>query len=175
MSIKWLTDTIYIAPSTIDNVGIFTSTPIAAGQIIYQVTGQLVKAEFSEEFAKMGPNWIGVSKEVWLDPDPANPMIFMNHSCEPNSIVTNDLQVMALRPISADEELVMDYSTTEIDPYWSMPCHCKSSSCRQLILPYQFLPVELRNMYRDTMLQSLLEDVMSEKVLVPNRAARYGS
>jgi len=173
MSIKWLTDTIYVGTSTIDKVGIFSSLPILTGETIYHVIGQLVTAEFSEQFAKMGPNWIGMSKEVWLDPDPTNPMTFMNHSCEPNAIVTSGPQVMALKPICPHEEIVMDYSTTEIDPYWSMPCNCNSHSCRQLILPYQFLPVELRRLYRVYMLETLLADVISENALTFNPAVRY--
>ena len=173
MSIKWLTETIYIAASTIDKVGIFSSKPILTGETIYHVTGQLVTAEFSEEFAKQGPNWIGISKERWLDPDPTNPMTFMNHSCEPNAIVTNGPLIMALKPICAHEEILMDYSTTEIDPFWSMPCHCNSPSCRKLIQPFQFLPVELRHLYRSYMLETLLADVSAEDALIVNRAVRY--
>ena len=54
MSKQWLTDTIYVAASTIDKRGIFTSIPINTGDSIYQVTGQVVEAIYSEEFAKMG-------------------------------------------------------------------------------------------------------------------------
>ena len=175
MSIKWLTDTIYVAASTIDKVGIFSSAPILKGQMIYQVTGQLVTAEFSEEFAKLGPNWIGISKEVWLDPAPTNPMTFMNHSCDPNAIVTDGPQVMALKPICANEEILMDYSTTEIDPYWEMPCTCNSPVCRKLILPFQFLPLELRHIYRGHMLKTLLADIPPEHELIFNPAVRCGS
>jgi hypothetical protein len=173
MSKQWLTDTIYVAASTIDNVGIFTSSPILTGETIYQVMGQFVKAEFSEQFSKMGPNWIGISKEVWLDPDPTNPMTFMNHSCEPNAIVTSGLQVVALRPIFAHEEILIDYSTTEIDPYWAMPCTCNSPSCRKSIGPFQLLPPELRRLYSDYMLETLLADAPTESALILNLEVRY--
>ena len=175
MSVKWLTDTIYVATSSIDKVGIFTSVPVSKGQPIYKVTGQLVTAQFSEEFAKMGPNWIGISKEVWLDPAPTNPMTFMNHSCEPNAIVSEGPQVIALKSICANEEILMDYSSTEIDPYWQMPCTCNSPFCRKVILPFQFLPLELRRVYREYMLKTLLADIPSEHELIFNPAVRYGS
>jgi len=173
MSIKWLTDSIYVAASTIDKVGIFSSKPIKIGETVYHVTGQLVTAAFSEEFAKMGPNWIGIRKELWLDPDPTNPMTYMNHSCEPNAIVTNGPRVVALKPIYTNEEIVMDYSTTEIDPFWSMPCNCNSPSCRKLIQPFQLLPAELRHLYRVHMLETLLADVPTEDALIVNPAVRY--
>ena len=102
-------------------------------------------------------------------------MIFMNHSCKPNAIVTNGLQVVALKPIYADEEILMDYSTTEIDPYWSMPCTCNSPSCRQRILPFHLLPLELRRIYSDYMLETLLADAPTENAMILNPAVRYGS
>ncbi len=161
MSIRWLTETIYVAPSVIDKVGIFTSTSLLAGDMVYQVKGQLVEGEFSEVFARMHPNWIGVCKEMWLDPEPKNPMIFTNHSCEPNAIVSEGLRVIALKPIMADEEILMDYSTTEIDPYWSMACTCNSPTCRKTIQAFQFLPSEIRHLYQPYMLTALFTDMLA--------------
>ncbi|MCA0456613.1 MAG: SET domain-containing protein-lysine N-methyltransferase [Chloroflexi bacterium] len=156
MSTQWLTKTIYVAPSSIDNVGIFSLRPLRAGETIYTVTGKFVRNEYSAVFALLGPNWIGVSKELWLDPDQSNPMNFMNHSCEPNAIVTEGLNVVALRDIPVHEEIVMDYSTTEIDPYWQMDCHCGRATCRKAIRAFQFLPTELRQRYEGQMLATLV-------------------
>lgn len=159
MAIQWLTETVYVAPSAIDKVGIFSSRHIGTGDTVFSVTGKYVRNGFSVEFARMGPNWIGISKELWLDPDPDNPMTFMNHSCEPNSIVTEGLKVVALRDIEVGEEIVMDYSTTEIDPFWKMNCHCHKPSCRKIITAFQFLPAELRMLYQHKMLATLVADI----------------
>ncbi len=167
MSITWLTEPIYVAPSAIDKVGIFSSQPLRSGDTIFQVIGQYIRNGYSAEFAQMGPNWIGISKELWLDPDTANPMNFMNHSCEPNSIVTEGLKVIALRDIQAGEEIVMDYSTTEIDPFWQMPCHCNKPSCRKVIQAFQFLPDHLRQLYQPKMLASLFTDALPINVTIP--------
>lgn len=165
MSTKWLTDTLYVSPSSIDNIGIFSSRSLLAGETIYRVIGNYVRNEFSAEFAVMGPNWIGISKELWVDPEPTNPMTFMNHSCEPNSIVTEGLKVVALRSIEAGEEIVMDYSTTEIDPFWKMDCHCNKESCRKVIQGFQFLPANLRHRYEGRMLATLVADaILTTKV-----------
>jgi uncharacterized protein len=159
MSITRLTETIYVAPSAIDKVGIFSSQPLRSGDTVFCVTGQYVRNEFSVEFSQMGPNWIGISRELWLDPDLTNPMTFMNHSCEPNSIVTEGLKVIALRDVEAGEEIVMDYSTTEIDPFWKMDCHCNKDSCRKIIQAFQFLPADLRQLYIGLILPTLAADV----------------
>jgi hypothetical protein len=66
----------------------------------------------------------------------------------------------------------MDYSTTEIDPYWAMPCKCNGPSCRKVIRPFQSLPIELRRIYSTYMLETLLADVPSEDALLFNPAAR---
>lgn len=159
MSITWLTKAIYVAPSAIDKVGIFSAHRLRSGDTVFCVIGQYVRNGFSVEFAQMGPNWIGISKELWLDPDLTNPMTFMNHACEPNSIVTEGLRVIALKDIEAGEEIVMDYSTTEIDPFWKMDCHCNKPSCRKVIEAFQFLPATLRQRYQGLILPSLAADV----------------
>lgn len=50
--------------------------------------------------------------------------------------------------IEAHEELVIDYSTTELDPYWKMDCNCGASGCRKVLRSFQFLPHELKIKYQ---------------------------
>lgn len=159
MTLTWLTDHIYIAPSSIDKLGIFSARDTQAGATIYHVSGTYMRNAFSAEFAQIGPNWIGVSKEVWLNPAPNNPMNYMNHACEPNAIVSDGPRVIALCDIPAHTEILMDYSTTEIDPYWEMPCRCNRPTCRSTITAFQFLPAQLRERYQPVMLKTLLADV----------------
>ena len=51
---------------------------------------------------------------------------FLNHSCWPNAIV-QDRELIAVRPIVADEEVTFDYNTTE--DRLSSPFHCGCGHC----------------------------------------------
>lgn len=46
-----------------------------------------------------------------------------------------------------EEEIIIDYSTTEIDKFWHMKCNCGSKNCRKEIQSIQFLPKKVYNKY----------------------------
>jgi hypothetical protein len=57
----------------------------------------------------------------------------LNHSCEPNLGWMDDTTLMAVRDITAGEELTIDYATCISDPDFVMMCHCETYRCRQVI------------------------------------------
>jgi hypothetical protein len=71
---------------------------------------------------------------------------YINHSCEPNCVVSGRA-VIAERRIGAGEELTFDYSTDIDWPGFRMACRCGSSSCRKVIRAYRFLPKRLKLRY----------------------------
>ena len=60
---------------------------------------------------------------------------YLNHSCEPNAGIrkTNQqLFLFAAKPIAAEKEIVIDYSTIlGDDDIWTMRCNCGRSACRR--------------------------------------------
>src|SRR5437870_5452142 len=121
---------LYLAPSPINGRGLFTRGPLAPGARAVLVSGPIMQHAYSEHFWQVGQNWIGIGEGTWVMPADDHPMSFSNHSCEPNTIVSEGLRLIALRPIAAGEELVLDYSTTELDPFWAMACTCGAARCR---------------------------------------------
>ncbi|MFX1239062.1 MAG: SET domain-containing protein-lysine N-methyltransferase [Promethearchaeota archaeon] len=68
---------------------------------------------------------------------------YINHSCDPNCIIDNDLNVMTTRPVTQGEELTISYNTVrndenpgEWDQRWSFPCKCGSRKCIGVIDKY---------------------------------------
>ena len=82
-----------------------------------------------------------------------SPIRIFNHSCEPNCgylvrAADEILEVVAIRPIAAGEELTVDYATFEEEiEHMPGPCLCGAPSCRGRILGYHALPKELRERY----------------------------
>ena len=74
-----------------------------------------------------------VSDKVYLlwDEDPAQ-WAPQNHSCRPNTGY-DGLNVVALRPIAADEELTLDYASFLDEQMEPFTCACGSPDCRGLI------------------------------------------
>lgn len=117
---------IYTGQSAIEGQGIFARSAISAGTPICTLTGPLRRSSF---LISSQPNWIGIDKNTWIDPEP--PLDRINHSCEPNAALGEGLMLRAIAPIGIGEEITMDYSTTEADFAWEMDCACGMPTCRK--------------------------------------------
>ena len=63
---------------------------------------------------------------------------FMNHSCEPNTMVCGR-RVLTLKPIARWEEITFHYNTTEYDMAEPFDCHCGSQRCEGRIEGFRYL------------------------------------
>jgi hypothetical protein len=122
----------YVAKSKIQGFGIFARKAVAADGDICRLEGPVKRTSI---YTETHPNWIGIGKDQWIDPQP--PLDHINHSCEPNAALGAGLILRALRPIARDEEITMDYSTTEADFVWEMACTCGAPSCRKTLRSIQ--------------------------------------
>jgi SET domain-containing protein len=91
-------------------------------------------------------SWLGNSAE-----EPVGEDYFINHSCDPNLWMSDEVTLAARRNIAAGEEVMMDYATHFADPDWTMrnPCKCGSLLCRQVITGKDWMLVQLQISYRD--------------------------
>jgi SET domain len=120
-----------IAKSDINGFGLFTSSGFAARDTVCQLRGPLKRRP-----SRSLPNWIGIGPGLWIDPN--LPLQHINHSCAPNTAFGRNRKLYALRDITANEEITLDYSTTEADPKWSMACSCQSANCRKTLFAIQY-------------------------------------
>ena len=73
-------------------------------------------------------------------------MMHLNHSCEPNLGLQGQIAFVAMRDISADEELTFDYAMTDDESY-EMECNCGAPDCRRVITGHDWMKVELQRKY----------------------------
>lgn len=141
---------VYVGPSSIAGKGIFAARPLRKGEIAFIAKGKFTDWEVKDEkTSSVGPNWIGIRHNYWLDPIGTNPLTHLNHSCEPNLGIRGRVLFVVLRNIQKGEELAFDYSTTEEDTLWKLPfvCACGSKKCRKSIRSIQFLTKETFKSY----------------------------
>jgi hypothetical protein len=138
---------LFAKASPIHGVGLYSGRDFLKGDEIYTINGKHVTASYDSNFSE-GPNWIGLGWREWLIPAVTNPIGFTNHSCCPNAIICDQLLVVALCPINSGTEIVVDYSTTEVDPFWQMQCSCGSATCRKHIRAFSYLSTAKQDCYR---------------------------
>lgn len=129
-----------ISKSPIDGIGLRVNDSYKKGDFIAFIHGEkVVIKKFTPTLSKLGWNWIGVGRFTWINTD-QSPFRYINHSCDPNVAIRGERTVFALKPITAGEEITMDYSLTECQDEWMIPkCRCGSTNCRKVIRSIQYL------------------------------------
>lgn len=154
---------IYYDFSPIGGSGIFAKQAIRKDETVFKITGdEIIRHAYTRTFSPSGPNWVAVDREAWLIPSTKNPWPYINHSCEPNVGFRGSREVVAMRDIAPDEEVVIDYAITEEDPYWRMQCCCRAKKCRKEIASAPNLPPRLIKKYQKY-LPTFLNYLVSDK------------
>ncbi len=119
----------YLAPSSIEGLGVFASEPIRKGDVVWKFdrtfdqvlsldqvnTAPAHMRDFIERYSYAFHDDPGF---VVLDADDGR---FMNHADAPNLDFRDPVQGVALRDIAADEELTCDYACFTIGPVVFQP------------------------------------------------------
>ena len=125
--------------------GIFAVEAVPKGKLLLQFEGECLTFDEQCQLDHEG-NALQIGQNLYINPKP--PGLYTNHSCEPNCYINFDLWLVAARHIDADEELVIDYSTTMLERHWEMKdCQCGSALCRGTIRDFDTLPAETQDWY----------------------------
>ena len=106
--------------------------PIARGELIVVWSGTLV---CGEELSGMPATVRRYSLQVEEDQylvslSDCEPPDYVNHSCDPNSGLAGQITLVAMRDISAGEEITYDYAMSDGSPYDEFTCSCGAPHCR---------------------------------------------
>lgn len=155
----------YISPkavvrqSSIHGYGLFAVDNFSDEEVVCVKGGYI----FDRETLKTMPDWfraaeIQIADDLFIGPlseaERTGSMIFSNHSCDPNIGVRGQIVFVAMRKISAGEELTHDWATTDDDEY-EMECRCGTLNCRKIITGKDWQKPELQERYRGYISQYL--------------------
>lgn len=161
---------IVVQQSRIHGSGIFSTRQFPKGQKLFTADGPIIAFTKLHHW-RLGPHWLNVGKDRWMVPYANNVWRFVNHSCDPNAIVTTGRKVIALRPIRTGEEITIDYSCTESQRAWHMSCRCGATNCRKIIKSIHFLPEPLFQKYRQYIPTFLRKEYAKNKVVIVKRGS----
>jgi hypothetical protein len=149
---SWISSKIEVRDSRLGGKGLFTKLPIKKGEVVIVWGGTLM----TEEDIKKGKYRKGTSVEidegtylaVKLN-EPSSKEDLMNHSCNPNLWLKDEVTLVAKRNIKKGEELTADYGTWVSRPYWKMKCNCGSVLCRDTITGNDWKRKDIQKRYRN--------------------------
>lgn len=115
--------------------------PISTGSLILEIRGELVDCP-SRYSVQVGEYLhVEVPEATRSNATPNDhAWIFLNHSCEPNAALVG-LELVAIRPIAAWNQITFDYNTTEYEMAASFVCEC-GVCAGSLIRGFKFLSAQ---------------------------------
>jgi uncharacterized protein len=122
----------------IEGVGIFATKNIEKDDLIAIKGGRIINRTTYDKYAEViNGSHHQIEDGLYLagiTPEEVNQtLIGYNHSCEPNSYVSGQIELRALRPIAKGEEVTADYATVFSDDTQTFKCNCGSQNCRKFV------------------------------------------
>jgi uncharacterized protein len=115
--------------------GVFAKSNIAKDELISLWGGRIIsKDDLDPSIPRFTQRVLQLDENLYLltseEPEPTD---CFNHSCDPNLGFFGQIGLVALREISAGEELTFDYAMSDGSPYDEFECYCGSKNCRKKV------------------------------------------
>lgn len=122
-------------------IGSFARAPISCGEVVEIVGGVPMSEEefraFQQTVSRYNATQIGEGLHLVERPEVTEQRRggSLNHSCDSNLWMADDVTLVARRDIAADEELTVDYALFTAQPDWKLDhlCQCGAPVCRQMV------------------------------------------
>jgi hypothetical protein len=142
---------IEVRENTLSGRGVVAVTDIARDEIVAIKAGHIVsRDEIGQVTAAAGDLALQIDDDFYIAPripEEARDMsVFINHSCDPNVGFRGQVVYVAMRDITAGEELCHDYAMERSDDYY-LECHCGSPLCRGKVSGNDWKLPELQQRY----------------------------
>ncbi len=159
----------HIAQTKNTGHGLFAQEPILKDEHIFVIEGTIRKDEYTTDEANSPyPNDLNISPGIWITPHDSNPWRYVNHSCNPNLGLKQDNDkfiAIAMKDITLNEELTINYAITEGNPYWQMECTCQQLSCVGIVRSIVHLSSSKFTFYKPYLLPALKTEWEKKNVL----------
>ncbi|HEY0602743.1 MAG TPA: SET domain-containing protein-lysine N-methyltransferase [Herpetosiphonaceae bacterium] len=150
----WIDPRQVFSPSRTQGIGSFAREIIRRGEIVEIVGGTVMTDAEFQAFARATPrfNAIQIDEDRHLVEVPEITQRraggSLNHSCDSNLWLADEVTLIARRDIAPGEEITVDYALFTAEPEWILEqsCRCGSEVCRHTITgdDWQRLDVQQR-------------------------------
>jgi len=145
-----------IRPSPIHGNGIFARSTIRQGEVVEIIGGQVMtEAEFQVfQQSTQHYNAVQIAEDLHLVELPEITQArtgSLNHNCDSNLWLMDEVTLVARWDIAAGQELTVDYALFTSQPGWrlDLPCQCSLSVCRKIITGNDWKIREVQDRYWD--------------------------
>lgn len=153
--------------------GVFANQAITEGEVILNLTGPVISLQDVYLKGDKQCNPLQIADEVYVDLEP--PGLLINHHCNPNCGIREDVYIVAIRDIEEGEEIFYDYSTTISEDFdedgqeFIMTCRCGDDTCRKMIGDFKHLPKSKQKYYltKNVVMSFIVKKIWENKIKNP--------
>jgi len=151
---SWWIEGLVLAPSMIHGQGVFTTSPIQEGVTVIRWGGIVfTRADISAGKARQH-TFVGIGKDQFianLADRPPGLDDFMNHSCDGNLWMADEVTLVARHDVSAGQELTADYALwLDLTDYrMKTVCNCGKMVCRHTVTGLDWQLPDVQRRYAD--------------------------
>lgn len=125
--------------------GLYANQDFSIDEHILTFSGPVLNHQETLALGRWSFYAVQTDQDRYIDVD--LPGALLNHSCSPNAGIRDNIKLVAIKPIKAGDQILMDYSTNMDEGCETMQCACGSPMCRGTIGDFRDLPEALRNRY----------------------------
>lgn len=116
------------------------TAPMLAGETVAVMGGVVMTAAEFHAYLATVSRWNATQTgealhlvDLVQSPDASSGSI--NHSCDSNLWLLDEVTLAARRDLAIGEELTLEYALTTVEPTWTLdqPCRCGSALCRHTV------------------------------------------
>ena len=154
----WVDPSLYSAPSNIHGTGVFTHRPIKKNEIVMIWGGVLInRDEYDDTWEKYrNLSVVQVDEEHFLGLPIEDTTVsldeYLNHSCDPNTWLIDEVTVVARKDIAVSEEITMDcalWNDDDSEEYSDDDmCACGTSYCRKKLTAHDWKVPAIQKKYK---------------------------
>lgn len=141
--ISFIHKNLVLRKSSTEGVGYFAKQKIKKDEILVVQGGKILPNNATAPTVppkKLVDMCFQISDEVSICPlneKTADGIFHINHSCEPNAGMKNEITLIAIRDIAKGEEILLDYAFVDADIgktiiNETIVCNCGSKTCRKV-------------------------------------------
>jgi uncharacterized protein len=151
---SWVNPKLAPGASPIQGRGVFANAPIARGEIVMVFGGQRIsRREMESGNYRIRSIW-PVERDTFIALPNSDPEVtldeYLNHSCDANTWLNDEVTLSARRDIQAGEEITLDQGTWNIEDAYiedREPCSCGANTCRSMLTEEDWKRPDLQKQY----------------------------
>jgi hypothetical protein len=151
---SWVRSKLSIGRSKIQGRGVFATEKIAAGERVMEFGGEVISREQMESGEYRIRSIWPAARDVFIALPLSDPHIsldeYLNHSCDANTWLADEVTLTARRNIEAGEEITLDQGTWNIDGAYiedREPCSCGAKTCRGFLTEEDWQRADVQQRY----------------------------